>query len=39
VNIALDSQPLTACPAFDTNRDGHVTIEELIAAVNAAQNT
>jgi hypothetical protein len=36
VNIALGNLPVTACPAFDTNRDGQVSIDELIAAVNAA---
>jgi hypothetical protein len=36
VNIALDLQPISACPAFDVNGDGKVTIEELILAINAA---
>jgi hypothetical protein len=36
VNIALGNQPLSACTAFDPNRDGTVAINELIAAVNNA---
>ena len=32
VNIALDSQPVSACPSFDVNDDGMVTINELIKA-------
>jgi hypothetical protein len=38
VNIALGIQPVTACPAFDTDDSGSVTIDELIAAVNVALN-
>ena len=37
VNIALGILPLSDCPAFDTNRDGKVTIDELIHAVNRAE--
>ncbi len=36
VNIALNSQPVTACPAFDANHDGQVLINELIQGVNHA---
>jgi hypothetical protein len=34
VNILLGSQPVSACPAFDPNNTGTVTIEELIQGVN-----
>jgi len=34
VNILLDAQPFTACPAFDSNSTDTVTIEELVRAVN-----
>jgi hypothetical protein len=36
VNIALGSEPVTACPAFDANNNHMVEVSELIAAVNAA---
>lgn len=36
VNIALGVLPLSACDAFDSNRDGQVTIDELLLAVNNA---
>ncbi len=36
VNIALDSLPVSACPACDVDGDGKVVINELIAAVNVA---
>jgi hypothetical protein len=36
VNIALESQPVTACPECDLNGDGMVLINELIASVNVA---
>ncbi|MEO8602384.1 MAG: hypothetical protein ABI629_07405 [bacterium] len=38
VNIALGSQPVSACPSFDSNGDGSVAINELISAVNNALN-
>ena len=38
VNIALDSQPVSACPSFDVSDDGMVTINELILGVNNALN-
>jgi hypothetical protein len=38
VNIALGTQPVTACAAFDANHDDMVGINELIAAVNNALN-
>lgn len=34
VNILLDAQPFTACPAFDSNSTDTVTIEELVQGVN-----
>jgi hypothetical protein len=36
VNIALDLSPARACAAFDRNRDGRVTIDELLLAVSRA---
>jgi hypothetical protein len=36
VNIALNAQPVSACPPFDTNGSGAVEIDELIGGVNAA---
>jgi hypothetical protein len=36
VNIALGNTGVGACPAFDRNGDGMVSINELILAVNAA---
>ena len=38
VAIALGNQPVSACPAFDANNDQHVTISELVTAVNNALN-
>jgi hypothetical protein len=38
VNIALGSQPITSCPAFDVNGDGTVGINELIQGVTNALN-
>src|SRR4029079_7501939 len=38
VNIALDSQPVSACPSFDANNNGQVAINELILGVNNALN-
>ena len=35
-SIALGNTPLDACPSFDTDGSGSVTIDELLAAVNAA---
>lgn len=34
VNIAIGSAPLSACQAFDANRDGMVVVNELVAAVS-----
>ena len=39
VNIALGSQPVSACPSFDVNNNGQVAINELILAVNNALNS
>lgn len=36
VNIALGSQPLTACPAFDCGNDQMVTVSCLVQGVNNA---
>jgi hypothetical protein len=36
VNIALDDAAVSACSPGDRNQDGSVTIEEILAAVNAA---
>src|SRR5262249_38553836 len=38
VNIALGTEPISACPAFDTHGDGQGWIDEPIAAVNVALN-
>jgi hypothetical protein len=38
VTIALGTASLDACPSFDTNGDGTVTIDELVAAANRALN-
>jgi hypothetical protein len=37
VNIALGNAPVGSCPALNPNRDGSVSIDELVAAVDAAQ--
>jgi hypothetical protein len=36
VNIALGNLPVTDCLAGDTNGDGEIAINEIIAAVNRA---
>lgn len=36
VNIALDSMPITACDASDTNHDGQITVDEILIAVTNA---
>lgn len=36
VNIALGTQPASACLAFDRNRNDRVAIDELVAGVNNA---
>jgi len=38
VAIAQGLQPISACPEFDPNGDMFVTIEEILQAVNNAQN-
>jgi hypothetical protein len=35
-SIALGNTPLDSCPSFDVDGSGSVTIDELLAAVNAA---
>lgn len=37
-NVALGSRPLSACTAFDRNRNGSVEISELITGVGNALN-
>ena len=34
VNIVLGTQPLLACPSFDSHQTGQVTISDLVVAVN-----
>jgi Ca2+-binding EF-hand superfamily protein len=36
VNIALDRAELSECSAFDTDGDGRVSVNELVAAVSSA---
>ena len=36
VRIALDQDPVSTCPAADTNLDGNVAVNELVQGVNAA---
>jgi Kelch motif len=36
VAIALNQQPLVACPSFDGNHDGRVSVNELVTAVGNA---
>ncbi len=36
VNLALESLPLSACPAFDGNGSGTVEVDELVVAVTNA---
>ena len=38
VNIALGNSLLAACAAFDVDRNGAVTVNELVLAVSAAVN-
>lgn len=38
VNIALDVTPVSACPAFDPDGSGTVTVADLVTAVNNALN-
>jgi hypothetical protein len=35
-NIALGNLPLEECPSFDRNMDSQVTVDEILAAVDAA---
>lgn len=35
VNIALAKKPVSACPRFDVNSSGGVTVDELVTAVQA----
>ena len=36
VNIALGNADVSACTAGDSNQDGSITINEILAAVNKA---
>lgn len=36
VNIALGTAALESCPAFDSDRNGRIGIEELVGAVNSS---
>jgi hypothetical protein len=36
VNIALGNAQLSDCTAGDANNDGHITIDEILTAVNNA---
>jgi hypothetical protein len=36
VNIALGTEPLSACLVGDTNHDGSISIDEILVAVNSA---
>jgi hypothetical protein len=36
VNIALNTLPVTMCPAFDADHNAAVQVAEIIAGVNAA---
>ena len=38
LRINLGSDPISVCPAFDSNRDGAVAINEIVAAVDALLN-
>lgn len=38
VNIALETQPISACTAGDANRDTLITVDEIVTAVNSALN-
>jgi hypothetical protein len=38
VNIALGNSPISDCLRGDANRDGQVTVDEILTAVNNALN-
>ncbi len=38
VNIALGAADLSSCDPGDLNRDGHITVDEIITAVDSAVN-
>ena len=38
VNIALDVSPVSACTAGDANKDGVISVNEIVGAVNNALN-
>lgn len=38
VNIVLGNALFLTCDAADSNHDGHVTVDEILAAVNNALN-
>jgi hypothetical protein len=39
VNMALGQLPLVRCPHFDVHRDGEITVDEIIRAVNVLLGT
>ena len=38
VNVALGDLSVSACEPGDANHDGHVTVDEILTAVNNALN-
>jgi hypothetical protein len=38
INIALGLAPMVECPSFDSNEDGAITIDDLLAGLNAILN-
>ncbi|MGD0947071.1 MAG: hypothetical protein ABSA52_06545 [Candidatus Binatia bacterium] len=38
VNIALGTAPVTTCEPGDANGDGHISVDEILTAVNNALN-
>jgi len=38
VNMSLGLMSIDSCPSFDVDRNGQITIDELIRATNSALN-
>ena len=38
VSVAIGTSPISACAAGDSNRDGQITIDEIVVAVNKDLN-